>query len=66
MTIVGVVEEASNSLWIKAVLDPTLPLDRVETYAGFIRESLTGMFYVAAIKCGCKDLLNFEFLRSLS
>jgi putative ABC transport system permease protein len=32
-----------------AALDPTLPLDRVETYAQFIHERLTGMFYVAAM-----------------
>jgi len=30
-----------------AALDPTLPLDSVETYAQSIREGLTGMFYVA-------------------
>jgi putative ABC transport system permease protein len=29
-------------------LDPTLPLDNVETYAHSIHEGLTGMFYVAA------------------
>jgi len=31
-----------------AALDPVLPLDRVETYAHFLRERLAGMFYVAA------------------
>jgi putative ABC transport system permease protein len=97
MTIVGVVEETSYSLWdrsrpaavymnaaqlppvgmtysittngdplaIAAVvrkalgsLDPTLPLDGVETYAQFIHEKLTGMFYVAA-------MLGFDALIAL-
>ena len=88
MTIVGVVEETSYSLWDRsrpaavymdaaqlppagmtysvitngnpltmapaarkalASLDPNLPLDGVETYAQFMREKLTGMFYVAAM-----------------
>jgi predicted permease len=31
-----------------AGLDPALPLDRVESYAQFLRERLAGMFYVAA------------------
>jgi putative ABC transport system permease protein len=87
VTIVGVVEEASYSLWQRsnppqvylnaaqlppagityalttsgdplalapaarkalAGLDPTLPLDLVQTYAHFLHERLTGMFYVAA------------------
>jgi ABC-type antimicrobial peptide transport system permease subunit len=30
-----------------AALDPTLPLDKVETYAQFIHEELTGLSYVA-------------------
>ena len=32
-----------------ASLDPALPLDGVETYAQFMHEKLTGMFYVAAM-----------------
>jgi putative ABC transport system permease protein len=31
-----------------AALDPTVPLDGVETYAQLIHEKLTGLFYVAA------------------
>ena len=31
-----------------AALDPALPLNRVETYAQYTHEELTGMFYVAA------------------
>jgi putative ABC transport system permease protein len=87
LTIAGVVEEASYTMWDKSrpavvymnaaqlppdgmtyaitthgdplaiaaaarkaleALDPTLPLDNVETYAHSIHEGLTGMFYVAA------------------
>jgi predicted permease len=97
LTIVGVVEETTYSLWQKerpaavyvdvaqlpptgttyaietagdslalapevrkalATLDPTLPLNRVETYAQFTHENLTGMFYVAA-------LLGFDALVAL-
>ena len=32
-----------------AAIDPTLPLDDVQTYKQFIHERLTGMFYVAAM-----------------
>jgi len=32
-----------------AALDPTLPLDGVETYSELLHERLTGMFYVAAM-----------------
>jgi predicted lysophospholipase L1 biosynthesis ABC-type transport system permease subunit len=32
-----------------AALDPTVPLDGVETYAQLIHERLTGLFYVAAM-----------------
>jgi predicted permease len=32
-----------------AALDPTLPLDAMQTYAQFTRERMTGMFYVAAM-----------------
>ena len=88
MTIVGVAEEASYSLWLKdqpgavymdvaqlpptgmtyaintrvdplalapavrkalAALDPGMPIDEVQTYAQFMHEKLTGMFYVAAM-----------------
>jgi len=32
-----------------AAIDPALPLDAVQTYAKFIHEKLTGMFYVATM-----------------
>jgi putative ABC transport system permease protein len=32
-----------------AELDPSLPLDGVQTYSGFIHEKLVGLFYVAAM-----------------
>jgi len=32
-----------------AALDPTLPLDLLETYATYTHEELTGMFYIAAL-----------------
>jgi putative ABC transport system permease protein len=41
-----------------AALDPRLPLDSVETYAQFIHEELTGIFYVAA-------MLGFDALIAL-
>jgi putative ABC transport system permease protein len=41
-----------------AALDATLPLDRVETYAQFLHEQLTGIFYVAA-------MLGFDALIAL-
>jgi predicted permease len=41
-----------------AALDPTLPLDGVQTYSQFIHERLTGTFYVAA-------MLGFDALVAL-
>ncbi len=32
-----------------AAIDPALPIDAVQTYAAFLHENLTGMFYVAAM-----------------
>jgi len=41
-----------------AALDPTLPLDGVQTYTQFLHERLTGIFYVAA-------MLGFDALVAL-
>ena len=41
-----------------AALDPALPLDAMQTYAEFIHENMTGMFYVAA-------MLGFDALVAL-
>jgi putative ABC transport system permease protein len=41
-----------------AALDPTLPLDEVETYAQLMHENLTGLFHVAA-------MLGFDALIAL-
>jgi putative ABC transport system permease protein len=32
-----------------AAMDPTLPLDAMQTYEGYVHESLTGLIYVAAM-----------------
>ena len=41
-----------------AAIDPTLPLDGLNSYAGFLREKLTGLFYVAG-------MLGFDALVAL-
>jgi putative ABC transport system permease protein len=41
-----------------AAIDPGLPLDEMQTYANFLHEKLTGMFYVAA-------MLGFDALVAL-
>ena len=41
-----------------ATLDPALPLDGVQTYSAFMRDKLTGIFYVAA-------MLGFDALVAL-
>jgi len=42
----GVATAARKAL---AGIDPAIPLDAVQTYSGFLREKLTGMFYVAGM-----------------
>ena len=40
---------ASGSRKALAALDPSMPLDGVQSYVQFMREKLTGLFYVAAM-----------------